>query len=255
VLALDSPRWRELRDAYGPATKIPAVLRRIADGDRAAIWDLYDAFALVSSAVVPGAAIAAVPHLWAAAAPLDLHEQLEIVRMLGRIAYCALGASVDVEEDLLAASEHAFRACCAAAIDGLPEVDPEQGAALIEAILAFKECAVCHDAFEAFDGGSYEITCPNELCGVTLSLEPTENGAIARVDELSAPIDLGELADHDPAASWSEGDAFSRLVRLLEDAHQLSLADRVARLAGRSRCAKCGDPFDVLEQILNPSEI
>jgi hypothetical protein len=254
VLALNSRRWRELRDAYGPATEIPTILRRIADGDHRAIWHLYDAFALVSPRVVPGAAIAAVPHLWAAAAPLELDEQLELFRILGRIAYCAVGATVD-EEDLLAASERAFRACCTAAIGRLPEVDDETGAALVEAILAFNECSVCHDAFEAFDGGAYEITCPSEMCGVTLSLEPTPDGAIARVDELSAPIDLGELADHDPAASWSEGDAFARLVRLLEATRNPSLADRVARLAGRSRCAKCGEPFDVLEQILNPTEI
>jgi hypothetical protein len=66
MLDLDSPRWAELRHAYGPASDIPGLLRQLADfppsADSAEPW-----FSLWSSLAHQGevypASFAAVPHV------------------------------------------------------------------------------------------------------------------------------------------------------------------------------------------------
>lgn len=68
MVDLGSPRWRELLDAYGPATELPALLGRLADGEKSvaleeslygALWHQGDVFT---------ASYAAVPHIIRAAA-------------------------------------------------------------------------------------------------------------------------------------------------------------------------------------------
>ena len=66
MLALDSPRWRELTQAHGSAEDIPRLLEALAsiegDAERAELW--YGVWAtLCPEGPAVSAAYAAVPHL------------------------------------------------------------------------------------------------------------------------------------------------------------------------------------------------
>lgn len=66
MLELDSPRWSELRDAYGSAAKIPALLRQLSalpddNGSSEPWFSLWSA--LAHQGDVYPASFAAVPHV------------------------------------------------------------------------------------------------------------------------------------------------------------------------------------------------
>jgi len=71
MLELSSPRWGELRDAYGSAAKIPELLRQLSalprdDGSSEPWFTLWSA--LAHQGDVYSASFAAVPHVVAAIA-------------------------------------------------------------------------------------------------------------------------------------------------------------------------------------------
>ena len=41
MIPLDSPRWSELKHAYGDGGDLPEILVRLADGDDEALSDLF----------------------------------------------------------------------------------------------------------------------------------------------------------------------------------------------------------------------
>ena len=66
MIALDSPRWSELEDAYGPATDIPSLLSQLdsfptSDGKNEPWFSLWSA--LYHQDDVYTASFAAVPHI------------------------------------------------------------------------------------------------------------------------------------------------------------------------------------------------
>lgn len=84
MLALDSPRWAELDQAYGSAEDLPALIEALGDvdhaADRAAVW-----FALWRMLSRPDAVFtstyAAVPHLIARASELPMGERAEALHL------------------------------------------------------------------------------------------------------------------------------------------------------------------------------
>jgi len=106
MLELSSPRWRELRDAYGNAAKIPELLRQLSalpsdDGSSEPWFSLWSA--LAHQGDVYSASFAAVPHVIAAIA--DSPERVTDVyfHFPARIEICRHKAGVDVPDELAAA--------------------------------------------------------------------------------------------------------------------------------------------------------
>lgn len=118
TLSLDSPRWAELKQAYGTAEDVPRLLEALAcigrEEARAEVW-----FALWRTLHRPGeaftASYAAAPHLLAIGAAFAVRERAQAVHLLTRIeASRREPASELVPNDLLQAY--------ATAVDSLPEV-------------------------------------------------------------------------------------------------------------------------------------
>jgi hypothetical protein len=104
ALPLDSPRWHELAQAYGPAGDIPQLLDhlpRVSDDERAGLW-----FGLWGTLCVGGriytAAYAAVPHLLAFAERRPLADRVQALHLAGAVEAARLGAHAPPLPDDLA---------------------------------------------------------------------------------------------------------------------------------------------------------
>lgn len=115
-LALDSPRWRTLQQAYGSAEDIGALLAALYDQDdddaRTELW--YGAWAtLCPGDRIYSAAYAAAPHLLRIAATRDFAERVSAIHLVAQVEISrhASGAP-GIDDDLVAAY--------ASAIESLP---------------------------------------------------------------------------------------------------------------------------------------
>ncbi len=110
MIDLESTRWRELRHACGPASDLPALLGRLARGERSAdlqqvlygkLWHQGDVFT---------ASYAAVPYIIEAAAKMQGDERLQwLVLAVGIIATGSTSRAPSVPDDLGAGLEQATK--------------------------------------------------------------------------------------------------------------------------------------------------
>ena len=106
-LALDSPRWSSLRQAYGAADDVPRLIAALAEVDdaagRAELWFALWRMLWRSDAVFD-AAYAAVPHLLALTAPLPLAERVQAMHLALRVELLRRGPTAPpMPADLVAA--------------------------------------------------------------------------------------------------------------------------------------------------------
>lgn len=105
MLPLDSPRWGELRQAYGSAEDVPRLLAhldRVSDVERRELW-----FGLWSTLCHQGdvytASYAAVPHLVAFAETQSAAERARALHLAAAIEVGRLSPGADALPDDLAA--------------------------------------------------------------------------------------------------------------------------------------------------------
>lgn len=103
MLELTSPRWGELHDAYGPATKIPELLGRLkslpSDGGDSEPWfSLWSA--LAHQGDVYTASFAAVPHVIAALASSPETASEAYFHFPAWIEICRHKNAVEIPDDL-----------------------------------------------------------------------------------------------------------------------------------------------------------
>lgn len=108
MLALDSPRWQELAQAYGSARDIPRLLdhlERVTDEQRAELW-----FGLWSTLCREGrvytAAYAAVPQLVAFAERRPIADRVQALHLVGGIEAGRHGGHAPPVPGDLAAAYH-----------------------------------------------------------------------------------------------------------------------------------------------------
>lgn len=144
MLDLESDRWRELRHAYGPASNIPALLRRLptapvkSDGSEREPWySLWSA--LCHQSDVYPASFASVPHIVAAAAVRDAADRAEYLFLAGTIeAMRHKASSPPLPADLAPAYREALRSAVPLAVEALrAESDPGWFQAVLGALAAF----------------------------------------------------------------------------------------------------------------------
>jgi hypothetical protein len=105
MLELSSPRWRELRDAYGSAAKIPELLRQLSalpsdNGSSEPWFSLWSA--LAHQGDVYSASFAAVPHVIEAIASSPERVTDVYFHFPAWIEICRHKNSVVVPDDLTA---------------------------------------------------------------------------------------------------------------------------------------------------------
>jgi hypothetical protein len=105
VLSLQSPRWSELRHAYGQAADIPALLERLSELPKSegeaqpwfALWS-----ALAHQGDVYSASFAAVPHVVAALATAPAQADASFFQFPAWVEICRAKNGVEVPEELRA---------------------------------------------------------------------------------------------------------------------------------------------------------
>lgn len=117
MLSLDSPRWSELRHAYGAAGEIPALLRTLKSvppsaGDTEPWSTLWSA--LAHQGDVFDASFAAVPHVVDALSRDPLKADFSYLQFPAWIEVCRVKNGIEVPSDL--------RADYFAALARLPEL-------------------------------------------------------------------------------------------------------------------------------------
>ncbi|MDN4051555.1 hypothetical protein QPK32_00465 [Massilia sp. YIM B02763] len=105
MLELSSPRWGELRDAYGSAAKIPDLLRQLSvlpgdDGSSEPWFSLWSA--LAHQGDVYSASFAAVPHVIEAIASSPDRVTDVYFHFAAWIEICRHKNSIDVPDELAA---------------------------------------------------------------------------------------------------------------------------------------------------------
>lgn len=106
MLSLDSARWSELKHAYGAASDIPELLRRLdalptANGEEEPWFSLWSA--LAHQGDVYSASFAAVPHVVKALASAPSVAHFTYFQFPAWVEICRSKNSVPVPEDLAAA--------------------------------------------------------------------------------------------------------------------------------------------------------
>src|SRR5215210_6929264 len=107
MLELNSPRWGELKHAYGEASDIPELLERAKAVAPSAQLRSEPWFALWSALChqndVYTASYAAVPHLAAIAGIKPLAERVEVMALIGSIESCRHRSDMPlIPDDLVA---------------------------------------------------------------------------------------------------------------------------------------------------------
>jgi hypothetical protein len=103
MLDLDSPRWSELKHAYGTASDIPALLRQLGslpsgDGEREPWFSLWSA--LAHQGDVYSASFAAVPHVVRALASAPAVAHATYFHFPAWVEICRAKNSIPVPQDL-----------------------------------------------------------------------------------------------------------------------------------------------------------
>ncbi|MES2948174.1 MAG: hypothetical protein V4858_06470 [Pseudomonadota bacterium] len=103
MLSLDSPRWFELQDAYGPATDIPQLLRQLdglptSEGDKEPWFSLWSA--LAHQGDVYSSSFAAVPHVVAALASAPEKAEFTYFQFPAWVEVCRRKTGTPIPEDL-----------------------------------------------------------------------------------------------------------------------------------------------------------
>ena len=99
MIGLDSPTWQNLEDAFGAATRVPVILKRLyADPtNESATNEAWSSLCHQDS--IYSASIAATPHLVAAIRNHTLRDRLGLLILVGAIAACEAEASASVHGD------------------------------------------------------------------------------------------------------------------------------------------------------------
>jgi hypothetical protein len=103
VLSLDSQRWSDLRDAYGAAADIPALLRQLkelpsSEGEQEPWFSLWSA--LAHQGDVYSASFAAVPHVVQALASAPARADHSYFHFPAWVEICRARNQIAIPQDL-----------------------------------------------------------------------------------------------------------------------------------------------------------
>jgi len=105
VLSLDSPRWSELKHAYGSASDIPPLLRQLgalpkSEGKKEPWHTIWSALAHQSD--VYSASFAAVPHVVSALASAPDRADFSYFQFPAWVEVCRVRSGTEIPQDLRA---------------------------------------------------------------------------------------------------------------------------------------------------------
>ncbi len=241
MLALDDPRWGELRQAYGPADGIPEILRTLERGDSVSggaedVWDdIWSS--LCHQGTVYTASYAAVPHIVRIGAAVPLADQNKFWAFVGAVAVSTDAAPVP--EFLRPAYEEAVQRAELHALDCFrPGIDEESAWWLLIAVAGLRRLTSIEDALQGLLSEEICTSCPR--CGIDLYVSTAERPFTVSDDVdgkgRSAPL----LDVRDP------NDEVRRLAGLATRAGLADLPHQLSTLEHRARCPACEAEFPLV---------
>ncbi len=245
MLSLESPRWAELRHAYGPAADVPGMLKSLVSGDaRQALDDLHGVVAHQGSATT--SAYAAVPHVVAAAEALSVSDSLEHLHFVGVVASAV--APPQIPDDLRAAYHAALERGLALAVEGLDSRDTyEDAVAALQTVAALSGKPRAARRLVSLLNEAAELFCPscNTHLEMDLAARPAtlarHNISFGGASSLVVPWTVNAGLSRNADLAWM--DEF--VVRL--GGHQGRLEAELAMLGGTGPCPNCGARIDIYE--------
>jgi hypothetical protein len=244
MTAFESPRWSELKHAYGDAADVPELLDELCNGGAEAIGDLWSR--LCHQGTVYSASYAALPRLADTAwRTPDVVLRTQILVLIGSIA-----ASTDrapMPDDLREEYQGAMPRALELALKTLNEaLDPDDAVYLLEAAASLDGRAGIGRVLSGFVEDEFMVECPN--CDRDLYLWPEEGHLTAAAEDPvvapetpRTPIVPGPEPSHEGDYSW--------LLRVGGDAALSQIGGRLASLFGRGTCPACGGAFSVMNQL------
>lgn len=285
MLNLDSPRWRDLRHAYGPAGDVPDLLRAIAAEteprysdhpaqarENPTPWD--EVFTkLIHQYGLYSATYAAFPHIVAIAETSGLAKQQETLILAGtiRVQGEAVGEIPhdlleDFELAMVKARRWSLRIVRQAALANrfvLPSLLQAFGglrhpkSVYVRVLdhfhdgdweLEIDECPECGEYVLARMENSGPVTMPVDSRGIPI--EKRAKRAVANRAEYRKPFELGAaiLQDSDDP-SWVEADTGKVLAALALERGNPVLADRILDIDATVSCPHCDESFRLAQQL------
>lgn len=234
--------WPSIRDAYGPASDIPALLERMVPDQRDEVWNELWSRLCHQGSVYP-ASYAALPALESAARRWPATQRDAPLGLAAAIVASSdrLGVDGDPLQDL-ASTVASLRelALETLATRAGSTVDFIYRLIAVRALEGDREWA---QRLDLVAGGELPGVCPN--CDAELYLVIGQDGCFVTAEEWvqgdggrreSIVPERGPL----PApGQWLLGQAVA--------AEQPEVAEAFVHLFGRSTCPACGDRFDILD--------
>ena len=251
ALDLDSTKWALLHDAYGPATKIPSLLKSLRDKNSDSFDELFERICHQGS--IYSASIAAFPHLVRMAEnAASENAQVDILLLAGAIC-----ESRDLEMALFAVEDaDSFKAATPTAlklsVSALQRItDFNSGIYILKAVLSFSGHVGPARILDGFVDKEFTPCCP--VCEADLYVWPaTEGLAVAAEDPVSHPSTMRIPVAKGPTASPQNFEVHGWLTELLCSAPSLSMvADQIAYLFGTASCPACAGSFSLFDALMD----
>lgn len=255
MLSLDSPRWKELRHAYGPATDIPGLIKAIAESDPTEMrkhpspWKEVWSNLCHQTSVYP-ATYAAIPHLVSIAQHSSLTNRLEVLVLCGTIL--AFGNDVGAApEDLLESFELAMKTLRGLSLSIARDAVGQNLIAsyplpyLIQAILVLRFGANSVALSLTDDDYEFEAQCPECESSIYVNAQdiPTEPTDRAARD---ANLQTGLQIVNDTAEDQWPADCIAQIAAALASSSNDSLlAQRILNLCSTVECESCESQFQL----------
>jgi hypothetical protein len=248
MLDLRSPIWSRLKDAYGSAAGVPALITRLSKGGREVLGDLYGA--ICHQGTVYDASFAAVPHLVdIALSAQDPNFRAEVLVLVGSIAKSTDDARrgpspADIHFAYAGALDRARPLIASTLKESLK---PPGAIYLLEAAAALAGFTTLGRVLTGFVDKEFHIACP--ACARELYIWPSETGLETAAEDpvrdphcRRTPVSSGPTPDSPLQSSYDwllrEGGVALQEIR-----------PRLPYLFGSGTCPSCGAPFCLLDEL------
>ncbi len=255
MLPLDSPRWKELRQAYGSAGNIPKLIMSVSGDDESAAWEKIWS-SLCHQFSIYSATYGAIPHLVSIAEHTSLKNQLEVLILCSTIRLFGRLEEEDVPEDLIEPYNSAMSTIRKLSLGIVQEavdrklLDRYPLPYLIQAVLGLQFGAyssVCFLQKLAENDCEVEAECPecDSLMFVDLTSFPTESiDQSARAQNLKTGL---ELIRNKAAELWPSDCIVQIAGALASTMGDDSLSEVILNLRSEVTCDSCGYRYQLLD--------
>ena len=260
MLSLDSPRWKELNQAYGSASEIPGLLRAVAEGESSSAWeDIWSS--LCHQYSIYSATYAAIPHLVSLAEQGSLKNRLEVLIFCSTVRLFGKLESEVVSEDLCDSYNSAMNTIKGLALGLIQEASKEELLDkyplpfLIQAVLGLQfgpYPSIC--ILDRLAEGSSEIEAECPKCGSAQFFDLANLPGEARTKSAqSQGLENGAtIIQEIPPDGWSSGSIVQVAAALASSFGDDRLSAMILGLNTETVCEACAfryrisDGFDVL---------